>query len=156
MSLSSNPGQPVNPQTQQMNATMQWMMPMMFAYFTFSVPSGLSMYWVVTNIIGIVMNWFVYGWSKRPLRELLFSPPSAQQAGNRRGRAALVNGGSPPAGKRPADGKAADENAARPGSAVRGGRDTSMRTTTRPSGGRGAAEKRTPNGKGGGKRKDSR
>jgi YidC/Oxa1 family membrane protein insertase len=157
MSLSSNTGQPANPQTQQMNSMMLWMMPMMFAYFTFSVPSGLSMYWVVTNIIGIVMNWFVYGWNKRPLRELLQSPNAGQQpTGGRRGRAALVNGGSLQAGKRAPDGKPTTENAARPGQTVRGGRDTSMRTIKRPSGGRGAAEKRTPNGKGGGKRKDSR
>lgn len=156
MTLSSNAAQTQTASQQQMNSTMQWMMPMMFAYFTFSVPSGLSMYWVVTNVIGIVMNWFVYGWSKRPLRELLFSPSTGTQTGARRGRAAAVNGGSPPASKRALDGKPAAENAARPGPAVRGGRDASMRTIKRPSGGRGAAEKRTPDGKGGGKRKDSR
>jgi YidC/Oxa1 family membrane protein insertase len=158
MSLSPTTAQPANSQTQQMNSMMQWMMPMMFAYFTFSVPSGLSMYWVVTNTIGIVMNWFVYGWNKRPLRELLFSPNTGQQPGSppRRGRAAAVNGGSPPDSKRSTDGKPAPENAARPGQVVRGGRDASMRTIKRPSGGRGAAEKRTPDGKGGGKRKDSR
>jgi YidC/Oxa1 family membrane protein insertase len=154
MSLTTATGQTLSPQQQQTNSMMLWMMPMLFAYFTFSVPSGLSMYWVVTNIIGIIMNWFVYGWNKRPLRELLTSPNTGARPAPRRGREAAVNG-APVSPKQSADGKPTPESAARSGQVVRGGRDAPVRTT-RPSGGRGAAEKRTPHGKGGGKRKNGR
>ena len=37
-------------------------MPVMFVFFTFQFPSGLALYWVVTNIIGIVIQYFVTGW----------------------------------------------------------------------------------------------
>jgi YidC/Oxa1 family membrane protein insertase len=41
---------------------MLWMMPLMFAFLTLSFPSGLALYWVVSNIISIVMQYFVTGW----------------------------------------------------------------------------------------------
>lgn len=51
-----------DPRTQSMTRTMLWMMPLMFALFTLMVPSGLALFWVVSNIIGIVMQYFVTGW----------------------------------------------------------------------------------------------
>jgi YidC/Oxa1 family membrane protein insertase len=62
-----------NPQTAQTNNMMLWLMPLMFAWFTITVPSGLALYWTVTNIIGIVMNYFVYGWRERPFMDI-FAP----------------------------------------------------------------------------------
>jgi YidC/Oxa1 family membrane protein insertase len=47
---------------QQMNATMQWMMPMMFGFFTVSFPSGLAIYWFASNLISIIVQYFVTGW----------------------------------------------------------------------------------------------
>jgi len=47
---------------QQMNATMQWMMPLMFGFFTISFSSGLALYWLVSNIISIIIQYFVTGW----------------------------------------------------------------------------------------------
>lgn len=64
-------------QTAQTNQMMLWMMPIMFAWFTLSVPSGLAVYWTATNIIGIVMNYFVYGWNNRPWTDI-FAPSNAQ------------------------------------------------------------------------------
>ncbi len=49
-------------QTQQTNNTMLWTMPIMFTIFTFSFPSGLALYWVISNIISIVMQYFMSGW----------------------------------------------------------------------------------------------
>jgi membrane protein insertase Oxa1/YidC/SpoIIIJ len=37
------------------------MMPLMFGFFTLSFPSGLALYWVVSNIIGIIIQYFVSG-----------------------------------------------------------------------------------------------
>ena len=52
----------VDPKQSQMNDMMQWMMPVMFAFFTMSFPSGLALYWVTSNVIGIVMQGFISGW----------------------------------------------------------------------------------------------
>ena len=47
---------------QQMNSTMQWMMPVMFGFFTTQFSSGLAIYWFVSNLISIVVQYFVTGW----------------------------------------------------------------------------------------------
>lgn len=44
------------------NRMMLWMWPLMFAFLTFSFPSGLALYWVVSNVIGIAIQYFVTGW----------------------------------------------------------------------------------------------
>lgn len=49
-----------DPRTQSMNQMMLWMMPLMFGWFSLTVPSGLAMYWMTTNLIGIGTNYFVY------------------------------------------------------------------------------------------------
>jgi YidC/Oxa1 family membrane protein insertase len=47
---------------QSMNNMMTWMMPLMFAFLTLMYSSGLSLYWVVSNIIGIITQYFITGW----------------------------------------------------------------------------------------------
>ena len=47
---------------QAQSQMMLWMMPLMFAFLTLSFPSGLALYWVASNIISIVMQYFVTGW----------------------------------------------------------------------------------------------
>jgi membrane protein insertase Oxa1/YidC/SpoIIIJ len=52
-----------NPQQQQMSSMTTLMMPMMFAFFTLSFPSGLALYWVVSNVVGIAVQYLVgHGW----------------------------------------------------------------------------------------------
>lgn len=51
-----------DPSQSQMNTMMQTMMPLLFGFFTLSFPSGLALYWVASNIIGIVIQYFVTGW----------------------------------------------------------------------------------------------
>jgi YidC/Oxa1 family membrane protein insertase len=46
-----------DPQQQSMNQTMLWMMPLLFAFFTLQFPSGLALYWVATNTVGIVLQY---------------------------------------------------------------------------------------------------
>ena len=48
-------------QQAQMTKTMQWMMPVMFAWFVIVVPAGLGLYWTATTIIGIVLHWTFLG-----------------------------------------------------------------------------------------------
>ena len=40
---------------------MQWLLPVMFMFFTFSFPSGVAVYWVVTTLVSIVFNIITYG-----------------------------------------------------------------------------------------------
>ena len=51
-----------DPKQQQMSRMMTIMMPLMFAFFTLQFPSGLALYWVASNIIGIITQYFVTGW----------------------------------------------------------------------------------------------
>jgi YidC/Oxa1 family membrane protein insertase len=71
------------------NKMMLWMMPIMFGFFTMSFPSGLALYWVVSNIVGIVIQGFITGWD--PLKNILsFASNRASQP------TAAIAGGSPP------------------------------------------------------------
>lgn len=54
--------QTTDPSQQSQNQIMLLMMPLMFGMLTLSFPSGLALYWVASNIIGIVMQYFVTGW----------------------------------------------------------------------------------------------
>jgi YidC/Oxa1 family membrane protein insertase len=42
-------------------AMMLWLMPLMIAFFSFTLPSGLALYWVTSNLIGIAIQYFVTG-----------------------------------------------------------------------------------------------
>ncbi|MEA3406861.1 MAG: YidC/Oxa1 family membrane protein insertase [Chloroflexota bacterium] len=48
-----------DPQQASMNQTMQFMMPLMFGYFTMQFASGLAIYFVISNIVGIAMQWVI-------------------------------------------------------------------------------------------------
>lgn len=49
-------------QQQSMNKMIIWMMPLMFAFFSLAFPSGLAVFWVISNIIGIVTQYYITGW----------------------------------------------------------------------------------------------
>ena len=138
-----------SPQMQQTNQMMLWMMPLMFAWFTLTVPSGLAMYWVVTNVIGIVMNWFFYGWHKRPLREVFVSPNAAT---GRRGprRADVPEGGANPVRSKPRQPRPSSSPAPIDGE---GAGEPSTGKRSRDDG---AGSKRATDGKPGSQRKDGR
>jgi YidC/Oxa1 family membrane protein insertase len=51
-----------DPQQQAQSEMMQWMMPMMFAVMGLSFPSGLSVYWVTSTVIRVVLQYFATGW----------------------------------------------------------------------------------------------
>ena len=51
-----------DPAQQAQSRMMLWMMPLMFAFLTLQFPSGLALYWVVSNLISIVMQYFTSGW----------------------------------------------------------------------------------------------
>ena len=51
----------VDPRQASTQRMMTLMMPLMFGFFTLMFPSGLALYWAVSNIIGIITQYFVTG-----------------------------------------------------------------------------------------------
>ena len=51
-----------DPQQQSSNRMMQIMMPLMMAFVTVTLPSGLGVYFLMTSVILIVVQYFIYGW----------------------------------------------------------------------------------------------
>ena len=51
-----------DPKQQVQGRTMLIMMPLMFTFLSISFPSGLALYWVTSNLITVVIQYFVTGW----------------------------------------------------------------------------------------------
>jgi len=49
-------------QMASMNQSMTVMMPLMFGFFSLSFSTGLSLYFIVSNVIGIITQGFISGW----------------------------------------------------------------------------------------------
>lgn len=50
-----------DPQQRSQSQLMLWMMPLLFGFLAMSFPSGLALYWVMSNVISIVIQYFVLG-----------------------------------------------------------------------------------------------
>jgi len=61
MQKSSSP--PSSSQQESTQRMLLWMMPGMLGYFTLFFETGLALYWIVSNVIGIIIQGFVVGWS---------------------------------------------------------------------------------------------
>lgn len=68
----------VDPRQESMNRMMLLMMPLMFGLFALQFPSGLALFWIVSNIIGIGIQYFMGGWG------YLFGQPAVREAPGRR------------------------------------------------------------------------
>lgn len=66
ISQSSNPtsGAEDNPMLQSMNATMMFM-PLMSAFFCYTLPAGLGLYWVIGSVVQIVQQLFINMYFKK-------------------------------------------------------------------------------------------
>jgi YidC/Oxa1 family membrane protein insertase len=45
-----------NEQAQSMSNTMMWMMPLMTGFFTFTLPAGIGLYWIVSGLLQITQQ----------------------------------------------------------------------------------------------------
>ena len=54
--------QNADPQQQAMSQSMELMMPLMFGWITINLASGLGLYFVATNVVGIFQQYFTSGW----------------------------------------------------------------------------------------------
>jgi len=59
--MMSPPTPSRDPQQAAMNE-MMFLMPLMFGFFAVQVPSGLTLYWVTSNIFSILQQYLVAGW----------------------------------------------------------------------------------------------
>jgi len=62
-----------DPQQESMQRMMQIMMPLMFGFLCLTLPSGLGLYWVISTIFSVVVQYYIYGWGN------LFAPSPAKQ-----------------------------------------------------------------------------
>lgn len=51
-----------DPQQQAASQSMELMMPLMFGWITINLASGLGLYFVATNVVGIIQQYFTSGW----------------------------------------------------------------------------------------------
>ena len=51
-----------DPKQRSQGQMMLWMMPLMFAFLALSFPSGLSLFWVTSSVVRIVMQYYTSGW----------------------------------------------------------------------------------------------
>jgi len=68
----TTPQRALDPQQQQTQSMMLWMMPLMFGYISLSVPSGLALYWFVSNIEQLGLQYMYMGPSRVSWRRLLW------------------------------------------------------------------------------------
>jgi len=71
-----------DPRAQAQSRMMLWMMPLMFMFLSLSFPSGLALYWVISNVITIVIQYYVTGWGG--LSGFLGRRPSTQGTKDKR------------------------------------------------------------------------
>jgi len=93
-----------DPRTQSTNQMMTWMMPLMFAWFTLAVPSGLAVYWAVSNLTAVILNYFVYRPQGVTWRSILMQvpAPASQRGGRSAGGGARKGDRQQPSPKEPA------------------------------------------------------
>jgi YidC/Oxa1 family membrane protein insertase len=60
-----------DPKQQRMSSIMVLVFPLMFGLITLMLPSGLGLYFLMSNIIGIVMQYYVTGWGSLRLPALV-------------------------------------------------------------------------------------
>jgi membrane protein insertase Oxa1/YidC/SpoIIIJ len=63
-----------SPQQQQQQQMMTWLLPMMLVFFTLNLPSGVGVYWVISNVFSLFASYYVYGRRILTWRQLLPVP----------------------------------------------------------------------------------
>ena len=74
-----------SPQQEQTSRMLLWFMPIMIGVFSLQFETGLTIYWTVSNVVGIIVQGFIGGWGQ--VREAfsfgsltaLWSKPAAEQ-----------------------------------------------------------------------------
>ncbi len=75
--LMQAPSDPANPQANMMSGMMNVYMPLMMGVFAYSVPTGLSLYWVVSNLLR-VGQYALMGKVNWAMANPFYKPPKVQ------------------------------------------------------------------------------
>jgi YidC/Oxa1 family membrane protein insertase len=78
-----------DPQQQSQGQMMLWMMPLLFAFMSLQFSSGLALYWLTSNVISIVMQYFISGWG--PLATMFKRQPATKSPAKPRSGAGQVS-----------------------------------------------------------------
>jgi YidC/Oxa1 family membrane protein insertase len=70
---------PTGTQQRLMNRVMLWALPLFFAFLAFTLPSGLSLFWLTTNVIGMILQYRVTGWGTLKMPSMSFLKRGAPQ-----------------------------------------------------------------------------
>jgi YidC/Oxa1 family membrane protein insertase len=80
-----------DPQTSSMNQTMQYTMPLMFGFFSLQFASGLSLYFIISAVVGIAIQYVLNNWGELPFQKAAsmletsrLSPQTIEQAGSQK------------------------------------------------------------------------
>lgn len=85
-----SPKKSTDSQQQQMQSMMLWMMPLMFGWWTLSFPAGMGVYWVATNVVSIVLQYFYIGPKEVSWKRIFgLAPQQPAPAGKEQPQAAL-------------------------------------------------------------------
>jgi YidC/Oxa1 family membrane protein insertase len=129
-----------DPKQQQQSQMMLWMMPIMFVFMSLSFPSGLALYWVASNVIGIVMQYFVTGWGglyiPKGLKKITVEKKTREPAVRAALPSPIIEAESKPAGKEVKYGDSGDTRQ------DRGGGNPSGTGPAGPKPGRGGSSRR--------------
>lgn len=101
--------QSTDPSQQQMQTMFQFM-PIMFIFFSLSVPSGLVLYWVANNVFTMLQQWVLVRWGGINNHPPIVIPNFSESAN---GRAAAPKTRAPAAALRGGDASASTDASAR-------------------------------------------
>ena len=62
-----------------MNKSMQWMMPIMTLFFTFSLPSGIGLYWIISSVMQIIQQLLLNKYFDKKGEEVIVNVPEIKQ-----------------------------------------------------------------------------
>jgi YidC/Oxa1 family membrane protein insertase len=83
-----------NAQQQQQQQMMTWMVPLMLMFITLNLPSGVGVYWVVSNVFSLFASYYVYGKKVLSWKQLLPVPLEAPAPAARPKKPATREGGA--------------------------------------------------------------
>ena len=84
--------------------TVMMMMPLMFGYITLIVPSGLTLYWVTSNVLQIIQQGLTTGWTGLyPWRAPATAPSTGPKPSVKAGQTAMVASEPSPSSAGPTD-----------------------------------------------------
>ena len=92
-------------QQAQTNQIMLWMLPIMFGFFTFQFPAGLAVYILFSNIVGVIIQYYVGG--RQPV--VIFGRSSLGSAEARETALAAASASDAPAVASVSDGESGDQ-----------------------------------------------